>query len=59
MWKRRGFNPDLSFAAFEKNDIVAFTLNGVGNFNGRKMAYDTGTGTLPQLAVFYLQNSPR
>ena len=48
MWKRRGFNPDLSFAAFEGNDIVAFTLNGVGNFNGKKMAYDTGTGTLKE-----------
>jgi ribosomal protein S18 acetylase RimI-like enzyme len=46
MWKRRGFNPDLSFAVFEKENIVAFTLNGIGNFNGIKMAYDTGTGTL-------------
>jgi ribosomal protein S18 acetylase RimI-like enzyme len=46
MWKRRGFCPDLSFAAFEGDDIVAYTLNGIGNFNGVKMAYDTGTGTL-------------
>jgi len=44
--KRRGFDPDLSFAAFEKENIVAFTLNGIGNFNGTKMAYDNGTGTL-------------
>lgn len=48
MWKRRGFNPDLSFAAFEGEDIVSFTLNGIGNFNGKKMAYDTGTGTLKE-----------
>jgi len=48
MWKRRGFRPDLSFAAFDGDDIVAFTLNGVGNFNGSKMAYDTGTGTLKE-----------
>ncbi|MDR0436800.1 MAG: GNAT family N-acetyltransferase [Bacteroidales bacterium] len=48
MWKRRGFNPDLSFAAFEDENIVAFTLNGIGNFNGIKMAYDTGTGTLKE-----------
>ncbi len=47
MWKRRGFNPALSFAAFEGSTIVAFTLNGIGDFNGIKMAYDTGTGTLP------------
>jgi ribosomal protein S18 acetylase RimI-like enzyme len=48
MWKRRGFNPDLSFAAFEGEDIIAFTLNGIGVYNGIKMAYDTGTGTLKE-----------
>ena len=46
MLKRRGFNPDLSFAAFEGDEIIAFTLNGIGNFNGIPTAYDTGTGTL-------------
>lgn len=46
MLKRRGFDPDLSFAAFDKNEIVAFTLNGIGNFNGIPTAYDTGTATL-------------
>ena len=48
MSKRRGFNPDLSFAAFEGNDIVAFTLNGIGDYNGIPTAYDTGTGTLKE-----------
>lgn len=48
MWKRRGFNADLSYAAFAGDTIVAFTLNGVGNFNGIRMAYDTGTGTLKE-----------
>ena len=48
MLKRRGFDPFLSFAAFEKDDIVAFTLNGVGKFNEIKMAYDSGTGTLKE-----------
>lgn len=48
MCKRRGFNPDLSFAAFVDGDIVSFTLNGIGSFNGLKMAYDTGTGTLKE-----------
>ena len=48
MLKRRGYNPDLSFAAFEGEKIVAFTLNGIGNFNGTKTAYDTGTGTLKE-----------
>ncbi|MDD4604310.1 MAG: GNAT family N-acetyltransferase [Bacteroidales bacterium] len=46
MLKRRGFIPALSFGAFEDNKLVAFTLNGIGLFNGQKTAYDTGTGTL-------------
>jgi len=48
MCKRRGYNPSLSFAAFEKENIVAFTLNGVGSFNGIQTAYNTGTGTLKE-----------
>jgi len=48
MCTRRGFNPALSFAAFEGEKIVSFTLNGIGNFNGMKTAYDTGTGTLKE-----------
>ena len=48
MWKRRGFCPELSFAAFDGADIAAYTLNGIGMFNGVNMAYDTGTGTLPK-----------
>jgi ribosomal protein S18 acetylase RimI-like enzyme len=48
MLKRRGFNAELSFAVFDGDDIVALTLNGIGNYNGKKMAYDTGTGTLKQ-----------
>ncbi|MDR9458242.1 MAG: GNAT family N-acetyltransferase [Salegentibacter sp.] len=47
MLKRRGFVPELSFAAFDDNDeIVAFTFNGIGHVNGIQTAYDTGTGTL-------------
>ncbi|MDR2084186.1 MAG: GNAT family N-acetyltransferase [Bacteroidales bacterium] len=46
MFKRRGFNPALSFGAFEGDKIVAFTCNGIGNFNGIPTAYDTGTGTI-------------
>lgn len=46
MLKRRGFNPALSFAAFDGDKIVSFTCNGTGDYNGVKTAYDTGTGTL-------------
>jgi len=45
MLKRRGYNPKLSFAAFDANEIVAFTFNGTGTFNAKSTAYDTGTGT--------------
>lgn len=45
MLERRGFNPLLSFAMFDKEDIAAFTLNGTGIYNQRPTAYDTGTGT--------------
>lgn len=48
MLQRRGFNPELSFAAFEGNRIVAFTFNGIGNYKGIPTAYDTGTGTLKE-----------
>ena len=46
MLKRRGFDPELSFAAFDRDKIVSFTCNGIGDFNGTRTAYDTGTGTL-------------
>lgn len=47
MLKRRGFDPSLSFAAFDGPRIVSFTLNGIGRYDGIRTAYDTGTGTLP------------
>jgi ribosomal protein S18 acetylase RimI-like enzyme len=44
---RRGFDPSLSFGAFYNNELVSFTLNGIGYHNDLKTAYDTGTGTVP------------
>jgi Acetyltransferases len=46
MVQRRGFDPNLSFAAFEGNKIVSFTCNGIGTFESKRTAYDTGTGTI-------------
>ena len=46
MLTRRGFSADLSFGAFEGDNLVSFTFNGIGVFNGVPTAYDTGTGTL-------------
>ena len=48
MLQRRGYNPKLSFAVFVKGEIVAFTLNGTGIYNGIPTAYDTGTGTVKE-----------
>jgi len=48
MINRRGYNPSLSFGAFDGDRLVAFTLNGIGYFDGKKTAYDTGTGTLKE-----------
>ena len=48
MLHRRGFNKDLSFGAFHHNRLVSFTLNGIGEFNGIRTAYDTGSGTLKE-----------
>lgn len=46
MISRRGYVPELSFGAFENGQLISFTLNGIGDFNGTKTAYDTGTGTI-------------
>ncbi len=48
MLQRRGYNPKLSFAFFDCGEIVAFTLNGIGEFNDIPTAYDTGTGTVKE-----------
>ncbi len=48
MVTRRGFDPELSFGAFDDNELVSFTLNGIGNWNGKNTAYDTGTGTVKE-----------
>lgn len=46
MLHRRGFDPHLSFGAFEGEKLLSFTLNGCGRFNDQLTAYDTGTGTI-------------
>lgn len=48
MLVRRGYDSRLSFAALDDGEIVAFTLNGIGIFNGIPTAYDAGTGTVSE-----------
>jgi len=46
MLTRRGFNPGLSIGAFVDDELVSFTLNGIGQWRGKPTAYDTGTATI-------------
>lgn len=48
MLERKGYESELSFAAFHNNKIIAFSLSGVGIFNGKKSAYDICSGTLKE-----------
>ncbi len=48
MLSRRGFAKELSFGAFHNDNLVGFTLNGIGEYIGVSTAYDTGTGTLKE-----------
>jgi ribosomal protein S18 acetylase RimI-like enzyme len=46
MLQRRGYIAKYSMGAFDKDELVGFLLNGVRNWNGKKTAYDTGTGVI-------------
>lgn len=48
MMQRRGFDPKISFGAFAGDRLVAFTLNGLGDWNGKYTSYDVATGTVPE-----------
>jgi ribosomal protein S18 acetylase RimI-like enzyme len=48
MIRRRGYVPEASAGVFEGTRLVAFTLNGLGTWNGRPTAYDTGTAVVPE-----------
>ncbi|MBL1213752.1 MAG: GNAT family N-acetyltransferase [Ignavibacteriae bacterium] len=48
MIERRGCDLNLSFGAFSGTELVGFTLNGVDNWNGKRTAYDTGTGIIKE-----------
>ncbi|MBS1585606.1 MAG: GNAT family N-acetyltransferase [Bacteroidetes bacterium] len=44
--ERRGYDPGLSFGAFDEDKLVSFILNCPGSYHGKLTAYDTGTGTI-------------
>ncbi|HEY0751901.1 MAG TPA: GNAT family N-acetyltransferase [Chitinophagaceae bacterium] len=46
--KSEGIRPDLSPGAFEDGKLVAFIIHGFDVINGRKLAYNGGTGVIPE-----------
>ena len=46
--QRRGYVPELSFGVFDGDELVSFTLNGIGLHENVRTAYDTGTGTIKE-----------
>ena len=46
--ERRGYNPNLSFGAFNGDELIGFTLNGIGKWNGELTVYDAGTGIIKE-----------
>jgi ribosomal protein S18 acetylase RimI-like enzyme len=48
MARRRGMVPGLSVGAFVDDRLVGFIFNGVRQWGGRRTAYDTGTGVVPE-----------
>ena len=45
--RRRGVRLDLSVGAFENDELVGFTFNGLDEWSGATTGYDAGTGVAP------------
>ena len=48
MYLINGVEMALSVGAFDGGKMVGFTVNGIGDWNGRRTAYDSGTGVVPE-----------
>lgn len=46
MLKRRGVYQPLSFGAFDGEKLIGIVINGIGDWEGEKTAYDAGTGLI-------------
>lgn len=44
----------LSFGIFDEDELVGFTLNGIDNMGNQKIAYNAGTGILPEYRGYKL-----
>lgn len=47
-WSGNRVDYSLSFGAFEKDQLVAFIIHGIDVLHGRKTAYNSGTGVIPE-----------
>lgn len=47
MMARRAMNYDISVGAFDDGKLVAFNLNGIDDWQGRRTVYDLSTGVIP------------
>jgi ribosomal protein S18 acetylase RimI-like enzyme len=47
-WQAAGVRYDLSFGAFSKGKLVAFILHCIDRRYGQKIAFNTGTGVIPE-----------
>ena len=48
MFERRGYDLEISFGAFDGSKLVGITINGIGDWNGKLTAYDSGTGIVKE-----------
>lgn len=47
-WKTNRVRYDLSIGTFDNNNLIAFMVIGVDKRNGKRVAFNAGTGVIPQ-----------
>ncbi len=47
-WEAAKVNFDLSYGMFDDEKLTGFIIHGIDNRNGRRIAFNTGTGVLPE-----------
>lgn len=48
MFQINGVRFEFSVGAFDGEKMVGFTINAIGDWNGRRTVYDSGTGVIPE-----------
>ncbi|TXF90811.1 GNAT family N-acetyltransferase [Neolewinella aurantiaca] len=47
-WKAAGVDFELSYGMFDGNNLIAFIIHAVGTRAGTRIAFNTGTGVIPE-----------